>query len=130
MLIIQIRNGLFEINNSLKIPKEIKLSQLDRYVDITNINSIEDKLAYMYSEAEDNECKSDFIEYLRSKGITIINDLEDNNSFNARMFNYNFTEDKLDNLLFNPDSTILFNPRYEEIKKLESDGYDIIKIHR
>ena len=62
-------------NNSLEIPKEIKLSQLDRYVDITNINSIEDKLAYMYSEAEDNECKSDFIEYLRSKGITIINDL-------------------------------------------------------
>lgn len=83
----------------------------------------------MYSEAEDNECKSDFIEYLRSKGITIINDLEDNNSFNARMFNYNFTEDKLDNLLFNPDSTILFNPKYEEIKKLESDGYDIIEIH-
>ena len=138
LLIIWIRNGLFETNsssvyafcipgnNSLKIPKEIKLSQLDRYVDITNINSIEDKLAYMYSEAEDNGCKSDFIEYLRSKGITIINDLEDNNSFNARMFNYNFTEDKLDNLLFNPDSTILFNPRYEEIKKLESDGYDII----
>ena len=42
------------------------------------------------------------------------------------MFNYSFTEDKLDNLLFNPDSTILFNPKYE---KLESDGYDIIEIH-
>lgn len=136
---IQIRNGLFETNSSsvhafcipgnksLKIPKEIKLSQLNRYVDITDINSIEDKLAYMYSEAEDNGCKSDFIEYLRSKGITIIDDLEDNNSFNAGMFNYDFTEDKLDNLLFNPDSAILFNPSYEEIKKLKNDGYDIIE---
>ena len=139
---IQIRNGLFETNSSsvhafcipgnksLKIPKEIKLSQLNRYVCITDINSIEDKLAYMYSEAEDNGCKSDFIEYLRSKGITIIDDLEDNDSFNAGMFNYEFTEDKLDNLLFNPDSMILFNPEYEEIKKLEKDGYKIIEVHQ
>lgn len=139
---IQIRNGLFETNSSsvhafcipgsksLKIPKEIKLSQLDRYVDITDINSIEDKLAYMYSEADDNECKSDFIEYLRSKGITIINDLEDSSSFNAGMFDYEFTEDKLDNFLFNPDSTVLFNPKYEEIEKLKNDGYDIVEIYR
>lgn len=99
---IQIRNGIFETNSSsthvfcipstksLKIPKEIKLSSLDRYVDVTTEMSIEDRIAYMYDRAKDNNSEASFIEYLKAKGINVIDDRK--YEFDGYMFNFDFTQ--------------------------------------
>lgn len=138
---INIRQGLFETNSSsvhsfcipgdksLKIPKEIRMSQLCRYVDPFHLDTIEDKIAYMYNEAEDNNYEADFIEYLRHKGIKIIDDRTDPYDFPGYMFNYEFNESDLDNFLFNPDSELIIDGRYDEIKRLEDQGYNIIDVH-
>ena len=56
-----------------------------------------------------------FLDYLRSKGITIINDLNINGQFNDSMFGHYISEEDLDNLLFN-DSTIY---RYNKLTTLD-----------
>lgn len=136
---IQIRNSMFETNSSsthvfcipgtksLKMPKEIKLSSLERYVDITTEMSIEDRIAYMYDIAKDNNSEESFIAYLRAKGITVIDDRE--YEFDSYMFNHDFTESELDSFLFDPNAKFLLDPGSSECKKLEDEGYKLVEIH-
>ena len=136
---IQIRNGIFETNSSsthvfcipstksLKIPREIKLSSLDRYVDITTEMSIEDRIAYMYDRAKDNNSEASFIEYLKAKGINVIDDRD--YEFDCYMFDYDFTESQLDSFLFDPDSKFLLDDESDECKRLKDEGYKLIVIH-
>ena len=136
---IQIRNSMFETNSSsthvfcipgtksLKMPKEIKLSSLDRYVDITTEMSIEDRIAYMYDIARDNNSEESFIAYLRDKGINVIDDRE--YEFDSYMFNHEFNESQLDSFLFDPDAKFLLDPSDSECKKLTDEGYKLIEIH-
>ena len=135
---IQIRSSQFETNSSsthvfcipstksLKIPKEIKLSSLDRYVDITTEMSIEDRIAYMYDRAKDNNSEASFIEYLKAKGINVIDDRK--YEFDGYMFNFDFTESQLDSFLFDPDSKFLLDDDIDEYKHLEDEGYQLIVI--
>ncbi len=137
---INIRQGLFETNSSsthsfcipghksLKIPKEIRMSQLNRYVDPCHLDTIEDRIAYMYCEAEDNNYRADFIDYLKHKGIEIIDDRTDPYDFPGYMFNYDFNESELDNFLFNPDSKFILDGSYDELNRLEKEGYSIIDV--
>lgn len=140
---ISIRQSMFETNSSsthvfcipghksLKIPKEIKLSQLQKFVDISDNKqkSIEDKLAYMYDKACDNNAGASFIEYLQAKGITVINDTK--YEFDGYMFNFDFNENDLDNFLFNDDAKTFYvcNEKDEKnVEKLQDEGYKIIEI--
>ena len=125
---ITIRHNIFETNSSsthtfiiprdgaLKIPKQIKMSELRKFDNLSDgQNDTKDKLSRMYEFALDNNCESEFLDYLRSKGITIINDLNINGQFNDSMFGHYISEEDLDNLLFN-DSTIY---RYNKLTTLD-----------
>ena len=132
---IQIRNGLFETNSSsvnvfcipetgsLKIPKEIKMSELNR--DIYTADECVDtitKIAYMYNEARELGNDNEFIRYLTKKGIKIIDDLDDDDYYDY-MCGKQIDETVLDHLLFNDDTVCLFNPSRSSYK----DGYKIVE---
>ena len=133
---IQIRNRLFETNSSsvnvfyipetgsLKIPKEIKMSELTRDIDCADecVDTIT-KIAFMYNEAKDVGNGNEFIRYLTRKGIKIIDDLDDND-YDEFMCSQHIDEIVLDHLLFNDDTLCLLNPDYRH-----KDGYKKVEFH-
>ena len=133
---IQIRNRLFETNSSsvnvfyipetgsLKIPKEIKMSELNR--DIYTADECVDtitKIAFMYNEAKDVGNGNEFIRYLTRKGIKIVDDLDDND-YDEFMCSQHIDETVLDHLLFNDDTLCVLNPDYRN-----KDGYKKVEFH-
>ena len=139
---IQIRNNMFETNssstdvffisksNALKIPKEIKMSKLISRVYLDDHGCIEDKLAYMYSLAEDNGTELRYLQYLASKGINVINDISNDYNFDDYMFGDYIEENDLDRFLFDPDSKLIYNPISDEGYEQLSNDYDIVKFRR
>jgi hypothetical protein len=88
--------------------------------------SIEDRIAYMYDRAKDNNSEASFIEYLKAKGINVIDNRK--YEFDGYMFNFDFTESQLDSFLFDPDSKFLLDDDIDECKHLENEGYQLIVI--
>ena len=126
---IQIRNGLFETNSSsthsfvysnddrLNIPKEVSLSDLNRYGSLDDSPSIKDRLGFFYDLACDNDKGEEFIEYLKSKGITIKQ--PEKYSYDGNMCSYKYiSEEELDHILFNTSVKYYHN---ENVKKDENE---------
>lgn len=140
---IQIRDEMFETNSSsvhifcipghksLRIPKELKISTISNYVSLEEDSPIIDRIAYMYDLAKDNGYEDAFISYLRAKGINIIDDRE--YEFNSYMLGNDFTEEELDNFLFNPDAKYLYESDYtasvaSKLERLEDEGYQFVEV--
>ena len=140
---INIRNSLFETNsssshmfilppgNTQKIPKEIKLSKLMSVDYITSDKpTVEEKLAFMYHLAYENCNTLDYLNYLSSKGINVIDDINSNpNSYEyyAYMFGNFMNQSDLEQFLFNPDAEYSFSADWEKVKQYPGD-YRIVKI--
>ncbi len=140
---IQLRCGQFETNSSsthtfiipkdgaLKIPKQIKMSELRKFDSLSEgQNDTKDKLSRMYEFALDHNCETEFLDYLRNKGITVIDDLNNNSQYNDFMCGSYISEEDLDNLLFN-DSTIYRHNKQttmEERKKLIENDESFFEI--
>ena len=142
---INIRKGTFETNSSnadvfcippspsLKIPTEIKISRL--MVEPYNTEcldkdaSVEDKLAFMYNRAEEEGNAAEFIQYLVSKGINVINDVEDTFDYDADMFGFYIKQEDLDGFLFDPESMYIDSPSYDEYKRIPKD-FTVLTFHR
>lgn len=139
----QIRQSMFETNSSsadvfalppnpsLKIPKEVKMSRLMvATYSLDNVhNSVEDKLAYMYTKAEDEGNAAEFLQYLNYKGINVINDVGATFDYDSYMFGYRITQENLDAFLFDSDSMYLDIPDYDKYPKIPKD-YIILNIYR
>lgn len=142
---INIRKGTFETNSSsadvfcippspsLKIPTEIKISRL--MVEPYNTEcldkdaSVEDKLAFMYNRAEEEGNAAEFIQYLVSKGINVINDVEDTFDYDEDMFGFYIKQEDLDGFLFDPESMYFDSPSYDEYKSIPKD-FTVLTFHR
>lgn len=142
---LQIRKRIFETNSSsadvfcippslsLKIPTEIKISRL--MVEPYNTEcldkdaSVEDKLAFMYNRAEEEGNAAEFIQYLVSKGINVINDVEDTFDYDEDMFGFYIKQEDLDGFLFDPESMYIDSPSYEEYKRIPKD-FTVLTFHR
>lgn len=138
---INIRNSLFETNsssshmfilppgNTQKIPKEIKLSKLMNVDYITSDKpTVEEKLAFMYHLADENCTTLEYLNYLRSKGINVINDINPNShEYDSYMFGNFMNQSDLEQFLFNPDAEYSFSADWEKLKEYPGD-YRIVKI--
>lgn len=135
-----VRNGLFETNSSSshcfilppskgqKIPTEIKLSKLMNTDYISERHpSIETRMAFMYSLAEENGYASAYLQYLASKGVNVINDTGTDNTFDDYMFGFSMSESELSQFLFNPDSDYIYSPEYHERQTIPKDYTTIEK---
>lgn len=129
-----VRNGLFETNSSSshcfilppskgqKIPSEIKLSKLMSTDYISERHpSIETRMAFMYSLAEENGYASAYLQYLASKGVNVINDTGTDLEFEDYMFGFNMSESELSQFLFNPDADYINTPAYDEYQSIPKD---------
>lgn len=113
---IVVRNNMFETNSSsantfiipndasIKFPKEIKMSTLMGDSSLSENPSIEAKLAFAYDMSFINGTTHEFLYYLRSKGINVINDF-DKRSYDNSMLGTTIPESVLDKLLFSDDVT-------------------------
>ena len=97
-----------------------------------NHPSIEERIAFMYQEAKYDGNATEFIDYLISKGITIINDVEKDFYYDSNMCGYKLSESDLDNFLFNPDSKIVFetlsDKELDKITSYRKDEYDVVEV--
>lgn len=111
---ISIRQGSFETNSSsyncfiiapggVSIPKQIRLKDIDVGSDFYfDDNTVLNRISKIYSLACDRGQRESFLEYLRSKGIEIIEEKEEiDERFWAHIFR---SEDELDRFLFCDES--------------------------
>lgn len=133
---IQIRRDMFETNSSsshaffIKDDVKIRIPETINYSDFfsgynTDANTFKEKLSLLYQLAERNNKTDEFINYLRSKGITIINDRK-TSEYDSHMFEGIYmSENMLDKFLFGEDSIYRDTPEYDTVLKLEKQGYKV-----
>lgn len=132
---INIRTNMFETNSSsvhsFILPKGSKNIKIPSSIKLNGPEDTEDQLGrirYMYQLACEIGYGTDFIRYLKFKGINI-EDEEYNDTDTAYMCSsLDITVDELDQICFNPDLIDEYDDKkFEEVKD-DYENYDHIEV--